>query len=369
MTAFNETKNAGLRSILDRIGQGHTREERDALAENAQLTESELSQGDAETMARQALFRDIDYKTYRDHPLVVQFFRQLGNRKKNQEGLVENKLATQPWQAEANRLTFLGMLSDPSVTLEYPVPIRGSLQADVESRLSTFLTLYASKPFLWRRQIVEKADTLPIPRHTIPKDLLPYQTMLWTFEVVSVSQFSLADGSVYDVPEEAMLLHYVPKDKVVVSLLYRTGDPTTNKFSVVLAPMAEIHTGMTWPDDFDADQKPAVEIILRRLAFLNSPYVSHDTERLSRTGRRSLERANVEQPDPTIHVVKLRQAPIRSNANGNPGRDYKHQWWVRGHIRAQWYPSLKGHKLVWIREHLKGPSDAPIIQKVYDVQR
>ena len=62
MTAFNETKNAGLRSILDRIGQGHTREERDALAENAQLTESELSQGDAETMARQALFRDIDYK-------------------------------------------------------------------------------------------------------------------------------------------------------------------------------------------------------------------------------------------------------------------------------------------------------------------
>jgi hypothetical protein len=52
-----------------------------------------------------------------------------------------------------------------------------------------------------------------------------------------------------------------------------------------------------------------------------------------------------------------------------PGRVYTHRWLVRGHHRAQWYPSLKAHKVVWIAPYIKGPADAPLKMPVYVVKR
>ncbi|TQO24249.1 hypothetical protein FB385_3129 [Paramicrobacterium agarici] len=44
-----------------------------------------------------------------------------------------------------------------------------------------------------------------------------------------------------------------------------------------------------------------------------------------------------------------------------PVRSRNVQWRVRGHWRRQWYPSANEHRLLWIQEHMSGPSDAPVL--------
>ena len=70
----------------------------------------------------------------------------------------------------------------------------------------------------------------------------------------------------------------------------------------------------------------------------------------------------------TVSVVQLR-ASKNDATKGKGDVDYQHRWMVRGHHRAQWYPSTQTHKVIWIAPHMKGPEDKPILQKVYAVTR
>lgn len=83
-----------------------------------------------------------------------------------------------------------------------------------------------------------------------------------------------------------------------------------------------------------------------------------------RAARRRLQRAG-QQPS-TVRVIGLRR-PKGGSEKGDGGRDYHHQWIVRGHWRQQWYPSRQVHRPVWIAPHVKGPEGAPMIggEKVY----
>ena len=306
----------------------------------------------------------VDVRSIIKHPLVVRRMR---------EGI--DAIIKQAWQAEAERLLYTAYLASPHVI--FGLRTQSQAKNYFTDRLQAYLLLKQSVPFLWREEIHMKARDLPLPRHTIPESLLPYTQMYWTFEgahdIQLREQEQVTQNGLTGLEADGMLLQYTPPNNIQVFSfgMYEITENETSKHGIHMLPMCTITTGSTWPDDYDADsnEQAAVGYVLKMLSFLNSPYVLSNPERLGRQTLKELKRAKVEQLVPPIHVVKLRQAPIRSNANGNPEREYKHQWWVRGHIRAQWYPSLKGHKLVWIREHLKGPSDAPIIQKVYDVQR
>ncbi|GAA3541481.1 hypothetical protein GCM10022419_022070 [Nonomuraea rosea] len=78
--------------------------------------------------------------------------------------------------------------------------------------------------------------------------------------------------------------------------------------------------------------------------------------------RRRLERQGaVVQP---IRLLTLRRArrPGRAEPLGaEPGRNYHHQWVVRGHWRNHWFPSRQDHKPIWIAPYIAGPEDAPLI--------
>ena len=71
-----------------------------------------------------------------------------------------------------------------------------------------------------------------------------------------------------------------------------------------------------------------------------------ETGREARSGRTRL-----------VYLRRTRGAPPRS---GGEGSTREHQWFVRGHWREQWYPSLNDHKRIWIDSHLAGRADAPI---------
>lgn len=76
-----------------------------------------------------------------------------------------------------------------------------------------------------------------------------------------------------------------------------------------------------------------------------------------RATRKRAERAGFRRPD-EIKVVVLRREYERETWErgepGDEGRGYSHAFWVRGHLRNQWYPSEGRHKPKWIEAFVKG---------------
>jgi hypothetical protein len=136
--------------------------------------------------------------------------------------------------------------------------------------------------------------------------------------------------------------------------------------------LSQIPYGKTYPDDFAEEHLKSVGQTLAWLAFINSPYVDSAPHRFERQMRRELRGAPAEITEQEVSVITLRrEIPRKQKPSDGPGEDidYKNRWWVSGHIRAQWYPSLEAHKLIWVAPYLKGPDGMPIKERVYDVNR
>ena len=153
----------------------------------------------------------------------------------------------------------------------------------------------------------------------------------------------------------------------------RLPDTTYGRPTVSYA-WARLETGRQWPsgDMTTTAERPMVDRLLQMLSFLASRWVDlrrvaprpdHQTRRLARAG--------VSLPEPDVIVVQLRAPVPPSHQEREPGteRDWHFRWMVRGHHRAQWYPSLNAHKVVWIAPHLKGPAEAPLKPQLYAVVR
>jgi hypothetical protein len=127
--------------------------------------------------------------------------------------------------------------------------------------------------------------------------------------------------------------------------------------------------GKTYPDDIAEFGRESTRLVLSMLAFLKSPYAGVEHQRIPRAMRRhgGVAPADV---DATIAVVVLRrEAREAIEAYNAEPHAWKHRWWVSGHFRRQWQPSKQTHEVIWIAPFLKGPSGAPMLDKVFAVQR
>jgi hypothetical protein len=135
----------------------------------------------------------------------------------------------------------------------------------------------------------------------------------------------------------------------------------------------EISYGATWPDDFAPENIDVVGEVLKRCAFLNSPYVTNEKRKVSRHLRRQMQRENREPPpDDDVSIVMLRRMQVRKGkqpSGEHPGVEWKHHWWVQAFYRAQWYPSEQAHRVIWIEAFLKGDMNKPLLEKIYKVVR
>jgi hypothetical protein len=113
------------------------------------------------------------------------------------------------------------------------------------------------------------------------------------------------------------------------------------------------------------------KFVLTLLRFMQEEIVQVSRERLNRACQRRCERAGFHIPeDGTISVVHLRR--VRTvGSHGHESREvaWTHRWWVAGHHRNLDY--LEPGRTTWVRPHLKGPEEAPIVMKhrVIDVHR
>lgn len=298
------------------------------------------------------------------------------------------RMTTTPLQAMGEHriatvaLAQLGRLMQP--LRKGPAPVPGSPTAKLEDQsvFGSYLSLLAHTAALyhWSDSVAKLVSGAPLPKHVIARNLLPHPVCFWVFESSPTYVSEQPDGSWLRYSSDWMLAADFGHG------IFFAYDMANDERREVYLEYFVIPYGITFPDDLDglvdrADRKLGEEkiatlgLVLKRVAFINSPYVETRVDRLPRPARREFQhtRAMAGQPEPICHTVLLRRpaadAQTQMERDLAAGRVYKHRWWVSGHYRAQWYPSERSHKVVWIAPYLKGDPSAPLIEKVYTVQR
>lgn len=212
-------------------------------------------------------------------------------------------------------------------------------------------------PFLWLNDMRLAAQRSRVPPHVIDRDVLPLPLMYWSFETaldygpVTGENLLIDAWVVMDAGDKIRVFGYGERD----------GNP--------IVGLTDFHYGKRFPDE-----EPNAAILLAMLSFLNSPYISNEQERMRRPERREYARLCPNDKEPSVRVVRLRapEPSLRQESEQrNPASEtnWHSRWLVRGHHRAQWYPSRKAHKVIWIPPYIKGPQDKPFKPPVYAVTR
>lgn len=134
--------------------------------------------------------------------------------------------------------------------------------------------------------------------------------------------------------------------------------------------MYEQFRRMSMQSEEDARESVREVLTLQTIwMLLQQPALVKDTTlELPRATRRRYKRLNI--PASPVRVISLRHA-VGPNDGSGEGRDYHHQWVVRGHWRRQWHASRQEHRPIWIAPHIKGPEGAPLLggEKVYALRK
>jgi hypothetical protein len=231
--------------------------------------------------------------------------------------------------------------------------------------MSATVVLERAVPFLWLPEMYGLATESGLPEHTIAPFRLPQDPMAWWFSHPAKARPEPArpDGLVY-----GLLITAIDDDRrlMVVELGAPEGaapdEPLTYRF--------DIRAGQRFGTDFVAGSREAE--ILQMLSFLQSRYIALERQRPRPDQMKRLRRRAGRPVDvPDVMVIKLRAPEPATPApdDDRVPRRWHHRWMVRGHHRAQWYPSLAAHRVIWVAPHFKGPADAPLVPQVYAVVR
>lgn len=92
--------------------------------------------------------------------------------------------------------------------------------------------------------------------------------------------------------------------------------------------------------------------------------------RMPRSFRRTIKglHGNENELIRVLHLRAFENEDPSWHGEGTPF-EYAHRFIVRGHIRNQYFPSTKDHRLIWIDPFMKGPKDAPLVETIKVLKR
>jgi hypothetical protein len=230
------------------------------------------------------------------------------------------------------------------------------------------LSLRRAVPFLWTHEMRKLALQYEIPNHAIGPSAFPYNLMWWTFETALGFDGTdrHADGMLilrnqWFTTEFPGVIAFSPEMQQGWSVFEFGSDDGRGSTSYIMRLMA-------LPDGTQSAELGDHAVLFGMSAFLNSRFIDVTRRKPSDTDKRWRGR-RVGDPS-SLNVVTLR-ASVRDAvaAERGEGPQWHQRWLVRGHLRAQWYPSIKAHQVIWIAPYLKGPEDAPLKVPVYSVSR
>ena len=120
----------------------------------------------------------------------------------------------------------------------------------------------------------------------------------------------------------------------------------------------EVASGWKWTKLSKVDDA-VFELLLKMEAVLKAKVIEVGTERAPRHMRRqeARESDSRELDETRVLVIKFRKVEKFGEMQESEGKEWDKSWWVSGHIRRQWYPSLGIHKPKYILPHIKGNPD------------
>jgi hypothetical protein len=325
-----------------------------------------IQRGDRPTPEQLARWRRAMVERYSQDVLVRRFIRETRSGTRN----------TAPWQALAEKryaALVACRIGDPDIDVRW---WPGQWRPEDEDLQSVSLAVRLgglAVPYLWSEDVEAMVRDLPLPRHVVGRNLLPHPWMFFSYEVAYGPTGPTGDGwTDWCLIEDARdCIH------ITAPLVNRLrGDPVDWKATRISVASMRLPYGLTWPDDAPADRREGWGLILRRLAFINSPYVETIRHRLPRPIRREAKRFRQDVPETDADLcrtVVLRraaaEAQARHDADQAAGPDWRGHWWVSGHFRAQWYPSDQSHRVIWVAPYVKGDLGKPLLEKTYAVVR
>lgn len=320
-----------------------------AIRSGEMLSPIELSPGQA-SEARLHMLNQLER-----NPIFIQYKQHISHNHK-----VYND---QPWHALGER--YYAVYTCLAASISDRVGLEGLKEGVSRESLMVSMAYMLSytTPYLWNCDMEHLADAAPLPTHVVSHQVMPSPFMFWSRDSAYVQR----DEQGNHMGENNWIALFYSHDHLLV-----LGDWVNESTDSITLVHNRIELGKTWPHDYEGDTQ--IGRLLKRCAFLSSPYVDTTKHRLAHHHRRQMEHAHIPAPEreETIHVVKLRhKAPAKAQPSGEPGAgvEWKHQWWVAAHYRAQWYPSEEAHKVIWIAPFLKGPAGKPVLEKVYAVIR
>lgn len=294
----------------------------------------------------------MDWEALRLDPLVLKFARRSMKNLGQEYGAPQ---VNTPQQVVGEQRLIAGLIHHQEIEARGQGTEGRSMAED----------LIRAVPFLWLNDIDPFVEAFALPRHVIGSDMMPHDRCWWTFQgghpIVNTEtgqRLGLADGvlivrtgGVFDVG--------VIGQKWPLSTMAQAGLMVSVRFKA----------GQRWPDEIPPKIRPTVGLVLSRLAFLSAPFVESI---IQRPHPKVHGRRRVQMSPEGVRFVRLRPTvPEEDSRIGHPVgvAEWHHRWLVRGHLRAQWYPKAKEHRLIWISPYAKGPADKPFKTPIYVVVR
>jgi hypothetical protein len=269
----------------------------------------------------------------------------------------------------AERLVFGLSILNREVDIYYGEGSRGDVPDEFRVRLAELAV--ASIPFLWMPEIYRVALDGTLPDHVVSPEVLPLPRMWFTWP----DDQPVTLPGVIDVPTPSRFWALLIVDGAVSEITrFRGWD---SGLTVVLfgapddGPAAIWLSGIPYLSRYPIDEEArGAEWLLQMFAFLNSPLVCPREQKAPRPLRRQADRAP--EIEVAVRFVELRSIISRPGRerSDDPGQvDQDWRTLVRGHYRAQWYPSEGAHHVIRIEPYLKGPEGAPLRPRAYRVSR
>lgn len=318
------------------------------------------------------------------HPVFVRHNQRLGGL----NGYARND---QPWHGYGAWLTAMAMVCRGAVEpdlVRFNDSFVESLKEESIGRLlwlrHVAYRIRTAQVFLWSDEISDTCrGSPPYPTSIIHPELLTFESLFFCYETGRL----LGEGHEgSDLPwfSSWMLIWRIQNSpetagSSIFGVQQSHGDDGSGgperpgEQQSLYLKFFSLAAGKTFPHDFQGQGQGGLEQVLKELAFIASPFVDSNPRRLPKpmqneARRAGVPRAEVKKAIHTVTLRRLRQEPSKANEEAQ-AIEYHHHWWVSGHYRAQWCPSVKGHKVIWIGPHIRGPRDKPLLEKIYAVVR
>lgn len=266
---------------------------------------------------------------------------------------------TDPWMALAEQRMMAGIICAPGSRVRV---VDGHPSSELIKKVRLAWAYWVSQTYLWTTDVFNAVKCCPLPSHIVAQEMLPFPFTYHSFEV-AYGYRDVRNPSDAEVGEsDGMLIRHTSRGLSVYSSLTKPDKSIDYVGGGLLY-------GTKYPEEVPPDVRASTGVVLSMLSFLNSEAAVVESRAMPRGFKRSGELA-VDEVDKVVSVVTLRRSAREAiQAYESESKTFRHRWWVSGHFRAQWVPSLQAHRTTWIAPYIKGRPDAPMLDKVYAVTR